>query len=105
MITEVGLYFEYKLYRGNRTTKISAEHFNAFTSPNYPFLIESGVHLKVNKDLLLPFDENEPLRVHKIFEQKNQLLKIINKKPHKLKKFSNKKKFIFVELIKIKIAR
>ena len=52
VIQEVGLYFEYRLYRGNRTTKISAEHFNAFTSPNFPELAESGVHLKVNSDLL-----------------------------------------------------
>jgi L-asparaginase len=42
VISEVCLYFEYKLYRGNRTTKINAEHFKAFTSPNYPHLIESG---------------------------------------------------------------
>ncbi len=76
VITEVGLYFEYKLYRGNRTTKISAEHFNAFTSPNYPFLIESGVHLKVNKDLLLPFDEKEPLRVHKVFDNQVVIVKM-----------------------------
>ncbi|MFL9845325.1 asparaginase [Flavobacterium rhizosphaerae] len=48
VIKEVCLYFEYKLYRGNRTTKISAEHFHAFTSPNYPALAESGVHLKIN---------------------------------------------------------
>lgn len=54
VIKEVCLYFEYKLYRGNRTTKINAEHFNAFSSPNYPPLAESGVHLKVNTDLLLP---------------------------------------------------
>lgn len=45
IIQEVCLYFEYKLYRGNRSTKISAEHFNAFTSPNFPALAESGVHL------------------------------------------------------------
>ena len=76
VITEVGLYFEYKLYRGNRTTKISAEHFNAFTSPNYPFLIESGVHLKVNKDLLLPLDENQPLRVHKVFDTQVVIIKM-----------------------------
>ena len=76
VITEVGLYFEYKLYRGNRTTKISAEHFNAFTSPNYPFLIESGVHLKVNKDLLLPLDENQPLRVHKVFDNQVVIIKM-----------------------------
>ena len=76
VITEVGLYFEYKLYRGNRTTKISAEHFNAFTSPNYPFLIESGVHLKVNKDLLLPLDENEPMHVHKVFDNNVVIIKM-----------------------------
>lgn len=54
IISEVGLYFEYKLYRGNRTTKINAEHFNAFASPNYPELAESGVHLKINTAFLLP---------------------------------------------------
>lgn len=63
VIQEVCLYFEYKLYRGNRTTKISAEHFNAFTSPNYPALAESGVHLKVSNDLLLPQSGDEDLNV------------------------------------------
>lgn len=53
VVQEVCLYFEYKLYRGNRTTKINAEHFNAFSSPNYPAVAESGVHLKVNRELLL----------------------------------------------------
>ena len=46
VIQEVCLYFEYKLYRANRTTKINAEHFEAFTSLNFPALVESGVHLK-----------------------------------------------------------
>ncbi|WP_396192201.1 asparaginase [Flavobacterium sp.] len=54
VIHEVCLYFEYKLYRGNRTTKINAEHFNAFASPNYTDLAESGVHLKINSTALLP---------------------------------------------------
>jgi len=52
IIREVCLYFEYKLYRGNRTTKINAEHFEAFDSPNYPTLAESGVHLKINYEFL-----------------------------------------------------
>ena len=52
VIREVGLYFEYKLYRGNRTTKINAEHFQAFESLNYPNLAESGVHLNVNDEYL-----------------------------------------------------
>ncbi|GGW59063.1 L-asparaginase [Winogradskyella epiphytica] len=52
VIREVGLYFEYKLYRGNRTTKLNAEHFEAFESLNYPYLAESGVHLNVHTENL-----------------------------------------------------
>ncbi|MDA9093158.1 asparaginase [Polaribacter sp.] len=51
IISEVGLYFEYKLYRANRTSKINAEQFEAFTSMNYPPLAESGVHLNFNEHL------------------------------------------------------
>lgn len=36
MIPEVCLFFNYNLYRGNRTTKISASDFAAFASPNFP---------------------------------------------------------------------
>ena len=60
IISEVCLYFEYKLYRANRTTKISSEQFEAFASKNYPALAESGVHLNFNKNVLLkfiPFDQ------------------------------------------------
>jgi len=65
VINEVCLYFEYKLYRGNRTTKINAEHFNAFASPNYPPLAESGVHLKVNRDMFLSKTNGKKFVVHK----------------------------------------
>jgi L-asparaginase len=65
VIQEVGLYFEYKLYRGNRTTKINAEHFNAFTSPNYPPLAESGVHLNVNPNAVIQKQSTKKLSVHK----------------------------------------
>lgn len=75
VITEVCLYFEYKLYRGNRTTKISAEHFNAFTSPNFPCLVESGVHLKVNEELLLPSSVKK-LDVHTNFDDNVAIVKI-----------------------------
>ncbi len=76
LVKEVCLYFEYKLYRGNRTTKISAEHFNAFTSPNYPALAESGVHLKVNKDLLLPNVPEQPLKVADAMDNNVVIIKI-----------------------------
>lgn len=76
VVSEVGLYFEYKLYRGNRTTKISAEHFNAFASPNYPELAESGVSLKVNKELLLQKTAGKKLKVHKIFDDHVAVVKM-----------------------------
>jgi len=75
-IQEVCLYFEYKLYRGNRTTKISAEHFNAFTSPNFPELAESGVHLKVNKDIIIKQKATKKLKVHTDFDDNVAILKI-----------------------------
>ena len=75
-ITEVGLYFEYKLYRANRTTKINAEHFEAFASLNYPALVQSGVHLKVNKNALLPVNRRKKLKVHKKMESNILLVKM-----------------------------
>lgn len=75
-ITEVGLYFEYKLYRANRTTKINAEHFEAFTSLNYPPLAESGVHLKVYKENLLKPVKNKGLRVQKVIDDNIALIKL-----------------------------
>ena len=76
VIGEVCLYFEYKLYRGNRTTKINAEHFKAFTSPNYPELVESGVHLKLNSDLFLPLKSDLKLKVHKNLDNNVVIIKM-----------------------------
>lgn len=45
-ISEVGLFFNNKLYRGNRSTKAHADGFEAFASPNYPPLLEAGIHIK-----------------------------------------------------------
>ena len=52
VIAEVALYFENQLFRGNRTHKSSAEHFDAFVSPNYPPLAEVGVYIKYNESVL-----------------------------------------------------
>lgn len=76
VIQEVCLYFEYKLYRGNRTTKINAEHFNAFASPNYPHLAESGVHLNVNSNLILAKQTNKKLLVHKKLDNNVVIVKM-----------------------------
>lgn len=46
LVPEVCIYFQAKLFRGNRTTKFNAEHFRAFRSDNYPPLAEVGIHIK-----------------------------------------------------------
>jgi L-asparaginase len=76
VIKEVGLYFEYKLYRGNRTTKINAEHFQAFASLNFPALVTSGVHLKVNHEILHKNYSQARLVVHKKMNTNIVLLKL-----------------------------
>ena len=66
VVQEVALYFEYKLLRGNRCLKYSAENFDAFISPNYPILGESGVHLKVEEAMLYrtPYQEDFSVDLH-----------------------------------------
>jgi L-asparaginase len=76
VITEVCLYFEYKLYRGNRTTKINAEHFKAFTSPNYPAMVESGVHLNMRRELFLAKNKGKELVVHKALDNNVMIIKM-----------------------------
>lgn len=44
-VPEVSVYFEYSLYRGNRCSKVSANQFEAFRSPNFPELAVAGVEI------------------------------------------------------------
>lgn len=76
VVREVGLYFEYKLYRGNRTTKINAEQFQAFASLNYPHLIESGVHLKVFDEYLWLPQRSRKFKVHLKMDRNVVILKL-----------------------------
>jgi L-asparaginase len=64
------------LYRANRTTKINAEHFQAFSSFNYAPLAESGVHLKINDHLLLKSKKDKPLHLNKKISTDVALIKL-----------------------------
>ncbi|MDP7592327.1 MAG: asparaginase [Litorilituus sp.] len=46
-ITEVGLFFNNRLYRGNRSIKAYADGFDAFDSPNMPPLLEAGININL----------------------------------------------------------
>jgi len=61
IVPEVAIYFEYALYRGNRTTKVSSENFEAFQSPNYPLLAEAGVNIKYNRFAIRKADDEKLL--------------------------------------------
>ena len=45
-VNEVCLFFNNKLFRGNRTTKAHADGFDAFASPYLPPLLEAGIHIR-----------------------------------------------------------
>lgn len=74
-VPEVAVYFEYQLYRGNRTHKVNAEHFEAFESVNYPALAEAGVHIKFNRRYTQNVTD-EKLIVHKVFNPNIGVLKL-----------------------------
>ncbi|WP_394205318.1 asparaginase [Shewanella waksmanii] len=46
-VAEVCLFFNNKLFRGNRTTKAHADGFDAFASPNFPLLLEAGIKIRL----------------------------------------------------------
>lgn len=52
LVQEVAIYFEYSLYRGNRTSKVSASEFEAFKSGNFPELARAGVEIKFDEHAL-----------------------------------------------------
>lgn len=73
-IQEVAIYFEYSLYRGNRTSKTSASLFEAFSSPNFPELAVAGVSIDF-KHNVKPSPLKE-LQLFTNFEKRVALLKI-----------------------------
>lgn len=64
IVPEVCVYFEYQLYRGNRTHKRSAQHFDAFITPNYPVLAEAGITIQYNHNAIRAYN-SRPLTTRK----------------------------------------
>lgn len=75
LVPEVCIYFEYRLHRGNRTSKISATQFNAFSSGNYPLLAEAGVTIAFNHNAIKQITDKE-LTLFTGFEHHVGIIKI-----------------------------
>jgi L-asparaginase len=67
-VPEVCIFFENHLLRGNRTTKINAENFNAFRSYNYPILATAGIHIKYEHDRIHKPDPTLPLKPYYLYD-------------------------------------
>ncbi len=68
IVPEVCILFENSLMRGNRTTKINAENFNAFRSCNFPILAHAGIHIKYEKHLIRKPDPARPMKPHYLLD-------------------------------------
>lgn len=67
-INEVTLFFNNKLFRGNRSTKAHADGFEPFASPNFSVLLEAGINIKKQNYSTFPV-KNAPLNVAQITPQ------------------------------------
>jgi L-asparaginase len=74
-VQEVAVYFEYSLYRGNRSSKVSANQFEAFQSPNYQELAVAGVEIEYRLPIYPPH-KMEDFNIFTDFDTRVALLKI-----------------------------
>jgi L-asparaginase len=75
MVPEVCIYFDFSLFRGNRSKKYNAEKFEAFYSMNYPPLAEAGIDIKYKRQFVL-IPPTAPLKVHKHMDDNVTVLKV-----------------------------
>lgn len=76
VVPEVCIFFENHLMRGNRTTKINAENFNAFRSFNYPVLASAGIHIKYNNVQIHTDGSPKALKPHYLLDTNIAVLKL-----------------------------
>ena len=76
IVPEVCIFFENHLMRGNRTTKMNAENFNAFRSSNYPILAEAGIHIRFHRMHIHQYEEGKQLKVHTWLNSNIAVLKL-----------------------------
>ncbi|WP_321286979.1 asparaginase [uncultured Sunxiuqinia sp.] len=75
IVPEVSVYFDNKLYRGNRVTKRHADHFSAFDSVNYPILAKAGVDIKFFHENIYHSEKKGILKISPNFDDHVVILK------------------------------
>lgn len=75
-IPEVCLYFDSKLYRGCRVSKVHTSAMAAFDSPNFRPLVVAGIRFVFSPEIRSPPSLREGLRVCDNFEPRMSILRI-----------------------------
>jgi L-asparaginase len=75
-VPEVCIYFDFKLYRGNRTVKRDSEQFSAFHSVNYPELAVAGVDIRYSSEYIYKSENRGILKVNTKFDDNVVILKM-----------------------------
>ncbi len=76
VVPELCIYMQNLLMRGNRTTKVNAYHFSAFSSPNYPWLAQAGLEIRYDRQLILMPDYHRPVCFHYAMDHHVLILKL-----------------------------
>lgn len=76
VVSEVCVFFQNDLMRGNRTSKINADNFNAFKSYNYPNLGKSGIEIRYDKPMLFRSSAKGELKFHYSLDSNIVVLRI-----------------------------
>ena len=76
VVPEVCIFFENDLLRGNRTSKINADNFNAFRSYNYPALAHAGIYIKYDQTQVYHPVSRKPLKPHYLLDRNIAILKL-----------------------------
>lgn len=76
LVPEVCIYFEFKLFRGNRTIKIDSQQFRAFDSKNFPPLAKAGVDIEYFTEFINYRTQKGILKVNTGFDSRVVILKI-----------------------------
>lgn len=76
VVSEVCIYFDNFLLRGNRAKKVESVQFDAFQSENYPLLAEAGILIEYNFSAIAPYPEEASLSFFKDLESNVGILKL-----------------------------
>jgi len=75
-VAEVCLYFNNQLLRGNRAQKVQSKQFDAYSSPNYPVLANSGIEIMYNTAYIKKYNSPTELNINGNWEQKVGVVKL-----------------------------